>query len=318
MLTFRKLLFGLLNAVSVWILILVGVTLAGYEVVRPTRPPISSRQKALVATLTGEVRAWMGEVAPNRRSTALLTFGRDPFGVVSDPVRDIVYQGDRFDLADYSVKEKFLKSLAWTRPTVGDRMTATEIARKQGCEQVVWGTVREFSDLGKGARLVVDIEVVDAAGYEPLAARTFTLPESSTPAEKTGLTGLPASAVSLRAKGGVGGDGVALPGGAYVSEIDSESGWFSRPATRALIWILAIMAMPFLTLPLARRILKEDRNGPIYALLAGYVLASVLLCYGLFLNLPSPWVAGLVVVAGAGVAIAWHWKILAILKENYE
>ena len=264
---------------TVWLLVGVAAVCGAYHVVKPAAPTLTARQHAMADELARQVTAWLGGLEPVRQPTAFLTLGRDRFGAVSDRLRSVLWQSDRFDLVDRALGEKLAQRLAWRRPAVDTRADAVERARSLGCVYALWGRVGEFSDLGDAARLAVDVELVRTATGERVLARSFDVRRGAAPR-------LPASL---------------------------EPGGWSLP-TRLLAWAAATLALPLLTCPLARRVLRAERHGATLALLTGYVLASVVLAYGLVAWGETGWLAGLVLLAAFGLALLYDWQALSTIE----
>ncbi len=270
---------------TVWLLVGVAAVCGAYHVVKPAAPTLTARQHAMADELARQVTAWLGGLEPVRQPTAFLTLGRDRFGAVSDRLRSVLWQSDRFDLVDRALGEKLAQRLAWRRPAVDTRADAVERARSLGCVYALWGRVGEFSDLGDAARLAVDVELVRTATGERVLARSFDVRRGAAPRAPAA-----ASPPASRAPGVC-----SLP-------------------RRPLPWAAATLALPLLTCPLARRVLRAERHGATLALLTGYVLASVVLAYGLVAWGETGWLAGLVLLAAFGLALLYDWQALSTIE----
>jgi hypothetical protein len=273
---------------TLWILLASTAIWGVYQVVKPTQPHLTSRQRSMVTELTREVSEWAEQLQPRRSRAVFLTLGRDEFGLVSDRIRQVMWQSDRFNLRDYSVREKLCRLIEWTRPTVGSSMEATERARDRGSEYAVWGRVEEFSDVGGEARLAVRLQLVDAVSGETLAGRDFEV-------VRAGAISRPMPEDD---------SGESVPGLSFV--------------TRVFIWVIAALALPLMTYPLGKRVLTGDSNAAVLALLASLVLASTGVAYVLFMYMGGGIIGGLVLLVCFGLALVYDWYALSTIKRVVE
>ena len=264
-------------------LALVGGLLAGiYEIARPTVPAMTSAQLRVARSLGASVSDWLGQLRVSRGRAVLLTLDRDPFGVVSGPVRDAFFRSDLFDLADYSVWEKFRRLIRWTRPIVATREQAVSAGRRRQGAYVVWGRVESFTDRQGEARLVTRLEIVETTRGEVVGARDFDQCVSD-------IAGL---------------------------VVGNGTGGYRWPfATRLLIWLAVTLCLPLVSLPLSRKILAGDSNAAILGLLVGHVAVSTGLAYLLFAWFGGGMIQGAVLFLACTSALFYTWHALVRVKE---
>ncbi|MFW6163116.1 MAG: hypothetical protein ACODAJ_10145 [Planctomycetota bacterium] len=280
----------LFRGAALWALLGAGLAVGAYEVLKPTDPGLTDRQHALVEELADRATAWLRQRPPLREPTAFLTLGRDRFGTVSDRLRTVLWQSDRFELLDDPAREKLARKIDWTRPTADSRAEAVERAEARGCPYVLWGTVREFSDLRRVARLAVDLELVRTDSQRVVDTQTFDIRR---------------------------GKGAALSSPAEAAPTQVSRGGWTLPA-RLLVWVGATLALPLVTYPLARRVLLADRHAATLALLVGYVAASVVVAYGVVLRGAGGWLGGAVLLGAFALALVYDWRALSTIKAVNE
>lgn len=85
--------------------------------------------------------------------------------------------------------------------------------------------------------------------------------------------------------------------------------------SKLVIWLLFVLVLPFLTIPLIRRVLREDSNAAIFLILSGYTaldtLAAWLLMGGGDLGI---WPA-LLLIAGAAAAGLYNYVACAAIRK---
>lgn len=287
---FISLIGKLFRSGTVWVVVASSTVWGSYMVVKPTEPVPSARQNKAIGELAPRVSEWLSRIEAPRAKTVFLNLDRDPFGKVSDVVRHVIWQTDRFDLQDYSMTEKLRRQIKWSRATVGSREEAARAGRGRGCEYAIWGSVREFSEAGSAARLSVDLEIVETSGRAVIASREFHIAESD---------GLP----------------LKLPREVLAQEAGERS--ISLPI-RFLIWILIALLIPIATYPLAQRMLAGESNLAVLATLAGYVAASVAAAYLLLAWGAGSWGTGIVLLVAFGLSLLYDWKALDFIKRSVD
>lgn len=280
----------ILRSPAVWLAVAAAAVWGAWEVARPTQPAPTARQQAMIAEVAREANLWAGRLDIPREATAFLTFGRDRFALVSDPVRDALHRTDRFELADFTLWEKALRKVEWDLPMVAGRRDAREAAAARDCTFAVWGRVNELSDISGRARIEVSIEMVEAATGCVIAHRTFEINEQ------------PLASVAVPQE-------IQPPGG-------PAGGW--PFATRALVWLAAVALLPLIAWPVVRHIVTGESNAAILALLALFVIAGVGAAYGLLAHGMSQWTAGIALAVAFALALAYNWHAMSIIKQAGE
>lgn len=280
---FRRVTHILFQSTSIALIAVSLMVWCVYHTVRPTRSELSPRQQALVEDLVEQARARFAELTPLRRPTVFLPLGRDRFAVLSDPLRTVLQQSDRFDLLEPTIYEKLLKNLEWTRPTVSNRSEAVSEARSRRADYVVWGVVDEFADLGDHAVLRVALHVEETATGITAYSHEFSLSDQ-------GLLPLLNKA------------GDAL----------SPSTW--SPISMLVLWAVFTLLLPLATYPLTRRTVTADSNLSILASLAAHVLASVIAAYALVLRGSTGWTSMIVLLVIFALALMYMYRALSVIK----
>ncbi len=270
---------------AVWVVLATSVFWGAYQVVKPTQPEFTVRQKNMVSEFTHEVSEWARQLENHRRETVFLTLGGDDFGVISDPLRQIMWQSDRFQLQDYSLTEKFLKLIDWKRPTAASKMEAKERGEKRGSEYAIWGRINEFSDVGGSARLAVELNVIDVVSGENLAGREFEI-------AKRGRVSAPVPGEDERTSIG----GVSF-------------------LTRVFFWLLAMMALPLVIYPLVKKILNRRSNAATLMLLVSLTLTALAVAYGFLIQDAGTWLAGFALLICFAISLTYNWYVLSMIKS---
>ena len=284
----RALIAKVIGSSTVWVILILGVLWGAYQVVRPTEPGVTAAQMEAVEELSGEAAGWAIAIELPRARAVFLPLERDPFAIVSDPLRHAFWRSDRFNLVDYSLMEKFCRFIHWKRPTVGSRRKAAEIARRRDCQYAIWGRLREFSDVEGLSRAVVLLEVIDAANASPLAAKTLSV-------QKRGSARL-------------------VPLGR-----DAADGVYGLSfATRLLIWIAVTLLLPLASYPFSKQVLAGDSNAAILALLITLVAVSTGVAYLLFAFGSGTIFAGLILLMAFTLALFYNWHALDKIKTTQE
>lgn len=273
---------------TLWVMVISSILYGAYTVAKPAKPELTAEQTEMIAKLDGQVSAWLSELAVPRATTVFLTLGRDEFGFVSDPLRQVVWQSDRFDLVDASWRDKLCKLADWSRPTVGSVKDAVAAARARDCRYALWGRVDDLSDVRGEARLAVRLELVEAADQQRVADQRFEVEsgDSSPPL--------------------------------FVGASGRERGSHVSVVTLLFLWLIATLLLPLLTYPLGQRIFTMESNAATLALLIGYVLASASLAYVMLLGQAGTAVRGIVLLIVFGLALFYNWHAMVVLKRLSE
>lgn len=285
-----KLLLKLYKSSTILIMVIGTLFWGVYEVVKPTKPVYSPRQKATLNELVTHLNQWAVQSKAVRGKAVLLTFDRDPFGKVTDAVRQALWRSDRFDLLDYTISERLCRKIEWTRPMVESREEALKIAGKNESAYAVWGVVNEFSDIQGTSKLDCSVEIISAPSGETVSKKKFSISSGTSPA------------ISLNTKEQV-----------YV-EVEDDM----PLTTRIFIWALIIIILPIATYPLARHLMTRDSNAIVLLTLTGYALVGVIAAYFIFAVDAKGWIKGGVFLISIGLTMLYNWKALEQIKTMNE
>jgi hypothetical protein len=271
---------------------LLGVALASlvigqvYLAIVPTRPEYTDRQLRLVDELSTKVAAWISSLEAHRDTAAFGNLDRDSFGAVSLPIRNAVWQTDRFDLLDRRFMDKLRERALWTLPTHEPEQTLGEMASEREAAYAIGGRVERFTDDGSSAALIVTLVVRDVDGRHILDEQTFELRDEPF----LGALALPAAAIETVER---------------------------MPLTyRFLVWMAIFAALPFALL-IQRTILTEGGNVVVLTALAVLVTVATITAHFLVGDSLSPFWAGALLLAVLPLSAFYNVRILTYLKENW-
>lgn len=273
----KNLLKHIINRGTLFFLLGSSAFVLAYKVLKPTAPPVTTAQYRAVNETAEAAGEWFASLNLTKSDTVLPTFNRDPFGTVTDPIRDAAWRSDRFDLLDYSLREKLAREIEWTRPMATSLEEARKIAESRGAEYALYGNVEEFSYHNGAARLELSLSILQASDGTELVRKRFT-------------------------------GNVAAPLFSS-SESDDPSTGMTLPA-RALLWVAILLVLPLITGPVLSKILDGFTPASIRITRALHILFAVVLAH--FLMGQDDLLALVVIVGSLSISLLYFRNVIEL------
>lgn len=209
------------------------------------------------------------------RSLAVLPLTGDGTGFVTIRLRERISASGKYQILEESFLRKLLREVRKETIATSQLNDAVTIARKLGVDAVIFGEMREFTVSDDAATLKLELRMAERESGQAVFARSYT--------ERVGGTRMTSTYWRARLA-------------------DSPAG------ARIITWVMFTLLLPLVTAPLVRRLAAEESNTVNLLMLLGYTLVDMLAAA--FLTgfwIPSPWTAGLLLLALSGSGYYNYW-----------
>lgn len=268
------------------LVLVVSAAYMGWQHLGPSKPEAGPLRKRIadrvIPCVVEDIRNTRGDIS----DTVLLHLQGDPTDYITNQLRRFIEHNGVLDLRDRTVAEKAYDLLHLKHRVCDLTEDAVEHARAIGCPAVLFGRVNVFESYPKGARLDMEINLVDVSTNQVVFSRRY--------AEETG------EETALQA---------AVP---------STDGGAATWLHRLLAWVIAALLLPVFTISFIRAMLRKESNAVTIAVLAAYTLADAVLLYVLVgLKWGSIWSLTILAVSTV-VAFLYNMRItlLALALER--
>ena len=142
----------------------------GWRQFGPQRPEADSKRTVLAAETAGRIVEQLRSHRGEYKTLAILPFGNDVTGVLTDAVRSKVTESGVLDLREKTITDKFRNFMNMRQYTSGNREEAVQLGKGKQSDLVLFGTVDRFETVNNHAELVMNYTLLDVTtGSEILA-----------------------------------------------------------------------------------------------------------------------------------------------------
>jgi hypothetical protein len=252
----------------------------------PRKPEAGPRRKALAEKVVPGLVEGLRGGRETIRSAILLHMENDPTDFVTDQLRAQIETTGALDLHNRSLTEKTRNLLNLRHPTEAVLEEAIEAGKRRKVDGVVYGVVHAFESHPKGARIDLEVRLVDIrSGKEVFKDRV---------AEDT----------------------AAVVSGAREMMGNSSAGlaWWKR----LLSWAVVVLLLPVFTIGFIRTMVNRKSNRANAGILVIYTLVDAVLAY-LMVGIPlAGWVPMLVFLVAVALALVYNIYIMSFAARLEE
>lgn len=252
-----------------------------YWLLKPEDQGLGFARRTLASSTAERIAADLPE-RPGKTTIAITPLANDPSGVIVRNIRAAIANRGRYEVIEDSFLQRTLSEFRGSATAITKLEDAVVSARRIGADLVLFGEVTRFARDANDVFVGVDLRLAERDSGQAILVRHY----------ENRVTGTPASLSYWQAR-----------------LADS-----SKPR-RVVIWCCFVLLLPVLTSGVIRRITAEESNAANALLLGGYAAVSGLLAYGLTGFWIASWWTLMVVVAGAGLAGTYTYKVATFLDQ---
>ena len=153
----------------------------GWEHLGPRKPEMGPVRRELADTVIPKIVEGIRRSGQSSREAALLHFENDPTDHVTENMRRVIEERGVLDLRDRSFWEKVRNVLNLRHPGYGTVEAASARGEDLGVPCVVFGKVHAFESYPGGAKIDIDVSLVDVGSGEVLFSHRYAEQTSPSP-----------------------------------------------------------------------------------------------------------------------------------------
>ncbi|MBP7053428.1 MAG: hypothetical protein KBE65_20660 [Phycisphaerae bacterium] len=251
----------------------------GWDKLGPRRPEIdAARQRAadqVIPKIVEDLRQCRGSI----RLGAMTHFTNDATDYFTDQLRMAIERRGVLDLRDRTLGEKLRGLLNLRFHSYASHREAANHGRRLHVQGVVWGTIHAFESYPRGAKLDVEVNLIDTASGTTVFSRRYY---------EDGLLGSFVQAV--------------------VGQGTGRTWWLHRAGA----WAIVVLLLPVFSIGFIRAMVRKESNATNAFVLAVYTGADLLLAC-LIAEAPLTSAVGVVLlIIAAATALLYNAKIMTM------
>ena len=214
---------------------------------------------------------------------AVLRLDGDKTGYVTKRLRQLIERTGKYRQPAESLVTRVMQDLQIEETPVADPQQAASAGRRMKVPYVLLGRVHRFASDRRQGVIEMELTVLDVEKRSAVAEPLLVAVPS--PGARPGAPG------------------------------HASSRW-SAPATRALIWLAAVVLLPLATMPLIRRVLARESNTATGVALGAYAVVGWLVALALVGFNIAGWLPGLLMLAAFVIALAYDYYAFNRIEQN--
>ena len=272
-----------------WLIILVFLAAVLWNHYGPEKVmPNKKRQDIAIKSvdkITEQIRTQRGET----RRVILLHFANDSTGFVTDTLRDKLNSSGILTLDDMTLLEKFRKKMGIREEGYSSKLTALNAVKGRDAEGVLWGTIEKYESFEGGVILKGSWQIVDIKTGDIICEGTLDEDTSKKAPAKVAEVVEDVSETM-----------------APVAEATQEVPWYIR----FLIFVLAVLLLPIMTISFLRTMVAKHSNGLNASILTLYTLIGAILAFFMVgASFDSGW-SVVMFIAASVIAFIYNYFIM--------
>lgn len=243
----------------------------------PRKPEVGPLRRELADRLVPTIVEDLRISRQSLHNVALIHFENDPTDYITNRLRLVIEQNGTFDLRDRTVSEKLFDVLKLRHLSYGAADIAVARGRALVADGVIFGTVGTFESYPGGAKLELEVNLVDVPSSDVVFSHVYS---TDTPS-------------------------IAMVAASVKQEL-GRFHWFQR----LFSWLIIVLLLPVFTISFIRAMIRKESNKTNAFVLAIYTVADALLAYLLVGAALSSFFAIIVFIIAVAAAFAYNIRVM--------
>lgn len=248
-----------------------------WDYLGPRKPPVGPMRQKVADQLIPKIVEDIRKSHDGIQSAALMHIDGDATDYVSNGLRNALEQSGTFDLQDRTFMEKVRDGLRLKQPSSGSFNAIVKEGQRRGAQGVVYGSIKSFESYPGGAKLELDVHLVDVGDKKTVFEKHYT--EEIKP-------------------------GILNPA-AVAEEVQRI-----HPAQRLLGWLLVILLLPVFSISFIRFMVRKQSNRSNAFTLGIYTVVDAIFAYLLLGAFLGSWFSVVLFIIAVGAAFAYNVFIM--------
>lgn len=261
------------------LLLIIVIGWFGWSKLGPRKPETDAARQQIAGQIIPKIVEDLRQHRGSVRQAAMVHFNNDATDYFTDQLRLTIEQRGVLDLRDRTLGEKLRRLLNLRSRSYSDPGDALNRGRRLHTQGVVCGTIHAFESHPHGAKLDVEVHLVDTASGATVFSQRY---------QEDGLLGSFVRAV--------------------VGQHTGRTWWLQRVGA----WLIVVLLLPVFSIGFIRAMVRKESNATNAFVLAIYTGADLLLAYLVAEGPPTSMVRIVILIVAAAAALLYNAKIMTM------